>query len=60
MIEENKIKQLPIGWKWTKLEEVCEIISGKNQSKVVNPKGKYPIYGSSGIFGYADEYLCKE
>lgn len=53
-------KELPSGWKWTKLEEVCEIISGKNQSKVINPKGKYPIYGSSGIFGYADEYLCKE
>jgi hypothetical protein len=28
---------------------VCEIISGKNQAKVINPKGQYPIYGSSGI-----------
>lgn len=53
-------KQLPKGWKWVKLGEVCEIISGKNQAKVINPNGKYPIYGSSGIFGYADEYLCKE
>jgi type I restriction enzyme, S subunit len=43
-----------------KLGEVCEIVSGKNQAKVINPNGKYPIYGSSGIFGYADEYLCKE
>jgi len=52
--------QLPRGWKWQKFEDVCEIISGKNQLKVANLKGKYPIYGSSGIFGYADEYLCNE
>lgn len=42
------------------LGEVCEIKSGKNQKKVINPNGKYPIYGSSGIFGYADEYICDE
>lgn len=58
MIEEEKI--LPKDWKLTKMEEVCDIISGKNQSKVINPNGRYPIYGSSGIFGYADEYLCNE
>lgn len=51
---------LPQDWTWVKLENICEIISGKNQSKVINPKGRYPIYGSSGIFGYADQYLCKE
>ena len=45
-------------WQIKKLGEVCEIKSGKNQSKVMNPNGKYPIYGSSGIFGYADEYIC--
>jgi type I restriction enzyme S subunit len=55
-----KEKILPNEWKLTKMEEVCDIISGKNQSKVINPKGKYPIYGSSGIFGFADEYLCNE
>lgn len=51
--------QLSKGWKSMKLGDVCEIISGKNQSKVENPSGKYPIYGSSGIFGYADEYICE-
>jgi type I restriction enzyme, S subunit len=60
MNEEQNIKQLPKDWKWVKLGEACNIISGKNQSKVINPKGKYPIYGSSGIFGYADEYICNE
>ena len=58
MIREDNI--LPKDWKLVKLEEVCDIISGKNQSKVINTNGKYPIYGSSGIFGYANEYLCNE
>ena len=54
------IDKLPPKWKWAKLGEVCNIISGKRQNNVVNPKGKYPIYGSSGVFGYADDYLCNE
>lgn len=52
--------ELSKGWEVKKLGEVCDIKGGKNQSKVINPNGKYPIYGSSGIFGYADEYLCDE
>ena len=48
------------GWRIKTLGEVCEIKSGKNQKNVINPNGKYPIYGSSGIFGYADEYICEE
>jgi type I restriction enzyme S subunit len=54
----NELKELPEGWKWVKFKDVCNIISGKNQTKVLNPDGKYPIYGSSGIFGFADEFLC--
>lgn len=40
-------------------KDVLHIVSGKNQSAVVNPNGKYPIYGSGGILGYADDYLCE-
>ncbi len=57
MSEEIK---LPKGWQRKKLGEVCDIRNGKNQKAVVNPNGKYPIYGSAGIMGYADEYLCNE
>ena len=53
-------ESLPNGWRWVKLGDVCNIINGKNQSAVINPNGKYPIYGSSGIFGYANEYLSNE
>ncbi len=41
-----------------KWNEVLTIVSGKNQKAVENPDGKYPIYGSGGIIGHADDYLC--
>lgn len=42
-----------------KFADVLTIINGKNQKNVENPNGKYPIYGSGGIMGYADDYLCE-
>lgn len=42
-----------------KFSEVLTIINGKNQSKVENPNGRYPIYGSGGIIGYANDYICE-
>ena len=41
-----------------KFSEILSIVNGKNQSKVENPNGRYPIYGSGGVMGYADDYLC--
>jgi type I restriction enzyme S subunit len=46
-------------WIEVELGDVCDVVSGKNQKNVENPNGKYPIYGSGGIFGYADDYLCE-
>ena len=40
-------------------EDVLEIKNGKNQRAVENPMGKYPIYGSGGIMGYANDYICQ-
>ncbi|MDO5146223.1 MAG: restriction endonuclease subunit S, partial [Eubacteriales bacterium] len=42
-----------------KFADVLEIKNGRNQRKVENPEGKYPIYGSGGIMGYADDYICE-
>ena len=41
-----------------RFSEVLEIKNGKNQRQVENPNGKYPIYGSGGVMGHADDYLC--
>ena len=47
------------GWVIRKLEDICIIKNGRSQKAVVNPNGQYPIYGSGGIMGYADEYICE-
>ena len=39
-------------------DDVLEIKNGKNQKAVENPDGQYPIYGSGGVMGYADDYIC--
>ncbi|MCD8015528.1 MAG: restriction endonuclease subunit S [Lachnospiraceae bacterium] len=41
-----------------KFADVLDIRNGKNQRQVENPQGKYPIYGSGGLMGYANDYLC--
>lgn len=49
------IKELcPDGVEFRKLGEVCEIFSGKNKQK--KEQGKYPVYGSTGIIAYCDNY----
>lgn len=45
-------------WEVKKWSEVLSIINGKNQKKVEDNNGSYPIYGSGGVMGYASDYLC--
>ena len=47
-------------WNTEVWDEVLTIKNGKNQKKVLNPNGAYPIYGSGGVMGFADDYLCEE
>jgi len=47
-------------WEYKKLGDVLSIVNGKNQKNVENSNGAYPIYGSGGIMGYANDYLCPE
>ena len=46
------------GWEIKKLGEVCDIICGQDYKSVHDDNGKYPIYGTGGIMGYASQYRC--
>lgn len=48
------------GWQTKKWEDLLTIVNGKNQKKVICENGKYPIYGSGGIMGWANDYLCPQ
>lgn len=41
-------------------KDVLQIKNGRNQKAVENSNGMYPIYGSGGIMGRANDYICKE
>lgn len=42
-----------------KWEDILTIVSGKNQKNVETDNGQYPIYGSGGIIGRANTFLCE-
>lgn len=41
-------------------KDVLKIINGKDYKSVSDPEGRYPVYGSGGIMGRANDYLCPE
>jgi len=49
---------LPFGWEEVKLGDVCELNYGKALVASNRKGGEYPVYGSSGIVGQHDEYIC--
>lgn len=73
LIKEGKIKKdkplppitdsekpfdLPDGWVWCRLGNICNFIYGDSLTKAqCKPDGKYPVYGSNGIVGYYDKFL---
>ncbi len=47
-------------WDRVLWNNVLIIKNGKNQKNVENKNGVYPICGSGGIMGYADDYISEE
>ncbi|MDV8566942.1 restriction endonuclease subunit S [Streptococcus pneumoniae] len=47
-------------WKVSKWNEILTIRNGKNQKQVEDADGKFPIYGSGGIMGYAKDWIVKK
>ena len=45
-------------WEIKTFNDVCTIIHGKDHKTVNDPNGKYPIYGSGGMMGRANNFLC--
>lgn len=50
-------ENVPENWQIIKLKYIAKIYNGQDQKDVLDVNGKYPIYGSGGIFGFANQYL---
>jgi type I restriction enzyme S subunit len=51
------ISEIPIDWKVKRLKFFVKICNGKDHKEVNDENGEYPIFGSGGQFGTANEYL---
>jgi len=45
-------------WEKKKLNNLVKIMYGKDQKKVSDENGKYPILGTGGIIGRTNQFLC--
>lgn len=59
MGSETDLNQFPKGWVKTKVGDIFEFAYGKGLVKGVRKEtGSYPVYGSSGVVGFHDEYVA--
>ncbi|WP_374663986.1 restriction endonuclease subunit S [Ramlibacter sp.] len=56
------LPQLPIGWAWTALGEIVDILDSQRQPvKKENRRcGPYPYFGASGVVDHVDAYIFDE
>ena len=59
-IEDEIPFEVPEGWAWKRLRDICMMSAGKskssNQIKSEPFEGSYPCFGGNGVRGYVDEY----
>lgn len=52
-------KGVPEGWEIVRLGDIVELGYGKALKQESRKAGDYPVYGSSGVVGYHNEFLVK-
>ena len=59
-IEDEIPFEVPEGWAWARLRDICMMSAGKSKSsdqiKSDPFQGSYPCFGGNGVRGYVDEY----
>lgn len=58
--KDSELGKIPASWEVGKLEDILTIKYGKSQKDVEDINGDYPILGTGGIMGYANNYLCNK
>ena len=50
---------LPEDWEVVPLAKILDVCHGKSQKEVEDVNGEFPIYGTGGLMGFANDYLHK-
>jgi type I restriction enzyme S subunit len=56
---DSELGEIPKGWEVKRLGDVVELAYGKALKKNDRRNGSFPVYGSSGVVGFHDEYLVQ-
>lgn len=56
---DTELGEIPEGWEVIKLENIIELNYGKGLRKKDRVEGKYPVYGSSGVIDWHNDYQVK-
>jgi len=56
--EDSKLGKIPKGWKVVKIDDVIKLLYGKSLTVKNRKQGNVPVFGSSGIIGFHNKYLC--
>jgi type I restriction enzyme S subunit len=56
---DSELGMIPEGWEVKRLGEIVKLAYGKALKKDARMDGPFPVYGSSGVVGYHDEYLVQ-
>ena len=54
---ESELGMIPQGWKVGKLEDLCNVFTGKKDVNQSLLKGKYPFFSCSPTYSYSNEYV---
>ncbi|MCK9005411.1 Type I restriction modification DNA specificity domain protein [Haemophilus influenzae] len=49
--------EVPKGWEYQYLKDICNIVYGKNLPTTKLIKEGYPVFGGNGVIGYYDKFL---
>ena len=55
----KELKELPAGWRWVRIGDLCEFQYGKSLPKMNRVSGNISVYGSNGVVGFHETALTK-
>ena len=55
--KESKLGIIPINWEIQRIGNLARVKHGRDQKKVEDVNGKFPILGTGGVIGFTNEFL---
>ena len=54
--KETNVGWIPEEWGYKRLDQLCELVYGDSPKEIINPKGKFPVVGSSIKYRFGNKF----